>query len=210
MQGLLQSELKQISRSSPKLAPGVRLASFYALQWSFALWIFWAHDQGNNEEFDYRELSLVLQHICWSRFFSSSLIWAEMIKSVGLGQWRCQDPKGTTSPACPFSNCPGAPPSWTRGQDPISTPPGLYPTLTRVHDPELWISAPETPQQDQSPAPYSSALPGHRPISIPMEVLDAWDQGWGCLGLGCLSPGYPAAAILGFLPTPCCTLTATL
>ena len=46
------------------------------------------------------------------------------------------------------------------------------------------VSAPATPQQGRSPAPHSPALPGHGPIPIPMEVLDAW--GWGCL-----CPGYP-------------------
>lgn len=94
---------------------------------------------------------------------------------------------------CLCSDCTGVPQLWPGARTPFQLLQGSTPPWPGTRT----LNCESLPQKCHSrtslQSPHSSALPGHRPISNPMETLDAWDQGWRCLGLG-----------LPLLRPPCC------
>lgn len=123
-----------------------------------------------------------------------------MSKSLRFGQWHCQDPKGTTSPACaptalgspksdqgpgPHFNSSRALPHHDQGPGPWTV--NLCPRNVTAEPASSLPTALPCLATGPFPTPWRHWMPGTR-------AGDAW--GWGCL-----SSGYPAGATLGFLLT---------
>lgn len=123
-----------------------------------------------------------------------------MIKSVRLGQWHCQDPKGTTSPAC-------APtalglPQLSPG---TRTPFQLLQGSTPLRPGTRTLNCESLSQKCHSRTSLQllTALPclATGPFPSPWRCWMPGARAGAAWGWDCLSSGYPAAAILGFLPT---------